>query len=642
MNNAEIGGGRIINSNQKFYYCGSLKYTKAGLFALTAWMLWGDFCYTVMEAVVPSILPLKLKDLGCSNLMLGLIMSTIPGILGMTICPYVSFKSDRYRSRWGRRIPFIIVTMPFLCISLILLGWSHEISSFVRHNITFLCAYSPEAVTITLIAIFMIMFQFFNDFVASVFNYLFNDVVPSEFLSRFMGLFRIAGTIAGAFYNYFIFKYAESNMKEIFTGAAILYFIGFGIMCLKVKEGKYPPIEIDENLNSKGVQAFKTFFSESFGHKFYWLIFLGNTLLALSSSIACFNIFFQKEMGLSLEHIGKLAAVMSIAVLAATYFAAMFIDRWHPVRIMAYASVFNIITVLMNWVWIFVTLPGEIYFWLCLGSNMTSSFYSALITVANTPRQMRLFPQSRYGQFCSAQAMLKWFCLIGGGIAAGLFIDTIKYFCNGSDFAYRFNFMWSFIFISGSSLTGIYIYLNWLKMGGDKHYHPPAPWSPSGIEEIPIVKTIGPSLKWLTLALSLFDCIMLISLFMLLPMMYWMYHIYAFTALKYFSLLIFPFSLIAYIYWRNIKRRILGDINRVLNSEAPLNGIPHHGMFIIVALKYLLALIIWVFQVFVTLSIHMESASIVFGIANVVTNFMLISMVHMMMILERGHSTVID
>ena len=50
--------------DSKTYHCGTLTYTKAGLFAIFAWLLWGDFCLTLMEAVVPSVLPLKLKSLG--------------------------------------------------------------------------------------------------------------------------------------------------------------------------------------------------------------------------------------------------------------------------------------------------------------------------------------------------------------------------------------------------------------------------------------------------------------------------------------------------------------------------------------------------------------------------------------------------
>lgn len=640
---AAASAGNASNSEHAHTYrCGSLTYTKAGLFALVAWMLWGDFCYTLMEAVVPSILPLKLKDLGCSNWMMGMIMSTIPGILGMTICPYVSFKSDRCRSRWGRRIPFILWSMPFLCLSLVLLGWSEDISAFLRANVSVLSGFSPAAVTIGLIAIFMVMFQFFNDFVASVFNYLFNDVVPTQFLSRFMGLFRIAGTLAGAAYSFFIFKYAETYMREIFTGAAILYLVGFGLMCLKVKEREYPPLEDDEKKSSRGGAGLMTFFKESFSHKFYWLIFIGSAFGAIAGAINTFNIFFLRDMGLTLDQIGKLGAIMGIAMLSATYFAAIFIDRWHPVRITAYSSVFSLIALSMNWVWIFVNLPGDFYFWLCLATSMTSTFYMALSTVAGTPRQMRLFPQSRYGQFCSAQAMLRWLCTIMGGVSAGLFVDMVRSFCKNPDFAYRFNFIWSLFFTGISVVVGIIVYLYWLRMGGDKNYHPPSPWSQGKVEEMPIVPTIGPLSRWLEIALRLFDAIMLLSIIGIPFMMWWMHCRHAMFAFKWFGILLLPMSFAVWIYWYWLKRNILKDVQLALNHEQPHNGIPHHGMLIIVSTQYLLSLIIWGFQIIVTVNLQMEASAIVFGLANVLTNFMLVGIIHLMARIERGFSTSID
>jgi MFS family permease len=626
----------------KTYHCGNLTYTKAGLFVLVAWMLWGDICYTLMEKVVPSILPLKLKDLGCSNWMMGLIMSTIPSIFGMTVCPYISFKSDRFRSRWGRRIPFILVSMPFLCMSLIFLGCSDDISVFCRTHFSFLQQFTPATITITMIAVFMIMFQFFNDFVASVFNYLFNDVVPAQFLSRFMGLFRMAGTIAGAAYNYFVFQYAGSHMREIFIGAAVLYFVGFGLMCLKIKEREYPPFKEESNQKHKRTAELKTFFRESFTHKFYWLIFLGNAAGSISGAIAGFEIFFQMEMGLNLEHIGKLAAIGGIAAFCAMYFAAIFIDRWHPVRITVYVALFNMIALSMNWIWIFVTLPTDFYFWLCLGTNMTATFFSALAVVASTPRQMRLFPQSRYGQFCSAQAMLKWFCIIGAGVIAGLFIDIIKRFYGGSDFAYRFIFLWSLFFSAISTIIGIYVYIEWLRMGGDKHYHPPAPWSPDNVEEIPIVPTRGPASRCLNIAFRLFDAIMVLSVSVIPFMMWWMYCQQTMIAFKWFGFLILPLSLFAWFYWKYVKTAILKVMQRARYNEPLRNGIPHHGMLIVVSIQFLLALALWLIQTIVTVNLKMETSTILFAIANVLTNFMLSGTVHFMARLERGFSTTID
>ncbi len=248
----------------KTYHCGTLTYTKIGLVALFAWLLWGDFCFSLMEAVVPSIMPLKLKTLGCPNWLLGMIMTTVPGILNIGITPYLSFKSDRYRSRWGRRLPFIIWTLPFLSASLCLLGFSEDISVVLQRNSSFLQQFAPATIAIGVICAFITVFQFFNMFVNTVFWYLFNDVVPPQFLARFLGAFRIAGTCASALYSYFIFQYAESNMREILLGASILYFIGFSAMTLMVKEGQYPPIEDESDNKNKGMGSVKTYFKESF------------------------------------------------------------------------------------------------------------------------------------------------------------------------------------------------------------------------------------------------------------------------------------------------------------------------------------------------------------------------------------------
>ena len=228
---------------EKEFRCGTLFYTKNGLIALFCWLLWGDFCFTIMEAVVPSLIPLKLKDLGAPNWVMGMILTTIPNLLNMTIAPYVSVKSDNCRSRWGRRIPFIVSTMPFLCISLIMLGWSREIAEWCQKVVPMLSSWAPATVAIVLIGLFMTIFQFFNLFVNSVFTYLFNDVVPPSHLGRFAGTFRIVGTGASALYNWLAFKYAQTHMHEIFLGATILYLVGFGIMCLMVKEGEYPPVD---------------------------------------------------------------------------------------------------------------------------------------------------------------------------------------------------------------------------------------------------------------------------------------------------------------------------------------------------------------------------------------------------------------
>ena len=626
----------------KTYHCGTLTYTGAGLFAMFAWMLWGDFCFNMMESVVPSILPLKLKSLGCSNWLMGLILTAAPGVLNMTVCPYISFKSDRYRSRWGRRIPFILWTMPFLCVCLAMLGLSDDLCLLLQKNSEFLRQYTPATITIVIVAFFLIMFQFFNMFVSSVFWCLFNDVVPPQFLARFMGAFRIVGTGAGALYNIFIFKYAGTYMREIFIGAALLYLIGYGMTCLMIKEGQYPPPDEKERASGRGLQGIKTFFQESFSNKFYWFRYLSTSFTFVGYAIGTFLIFFYQEMGLTLGQIGYINGIGSIAMMAAMYLVAIFVDRWHPLRIGVYGAIFAVLGNFTGMVWIFVSIPGYYFFWLNLGNLIIGAFLTALVNVASLPCEMRIFPQSRFGQFCSAQAMLRSSFTIVGGILAGLFVDCVKIFYNGSDYAYRFIPAWYTIFLTISAIFLVMVYREWYRMGGDKHFHPPAPWSPEGIEEMPVVPIIGPQSKWLNVSFLLFDCIMGLSALGVPLLMWWMYVQQKMLAFKWYGLAILPLAVLAWIVWVRMKRSIRRDINAARNGLPLKNGIPHHGMLIILSTKFLLALGIWIFQVIVTIMLNNETGSIVFGIANVVTNFLLIGVLYIICRIERGFSVTVD
>ena len=631
-----------VQLGSKTYHCGTLTYTKMGLFVLFAWLLWGDFCFTMMEAVVPSILPLKLKDLGCSNWLMGLILTTAPGVLNMTVCPYVSFKSDRYRSKWGRRIPFIIWTMPFLCASLALMGLGDDICGMLQRNSEFLRQFTPATITIVLIAVFLIMFQFFNMFVGSVFWYLFNDVVPPQFLARFVGLLRIVGTGAGALYNFFIFKFAESHMREIFIGAAVLYLVGFGMACLMIKEGEYPPPEGESDNSSRGMKGIMTFFRESFSHKLYWFRFISASFGSFAGAIGIFGIFFNREMGLSLDQIGKLGAIGSIASMAAMYCMSIFVDRWHPLRITVYGALFGVLGSFMSMVWIFVTIPGNYFFWLNLSNVLIGTFLGALVAVATFPSDMRIFPQSRFGQFCSAQAMLQSAFTVIAGILAGLFIDVVRNLCHGSNYAYRFIFLWITVFAGISAVFRVMSYIEWHRLGGDKHFHPPAPWSPSGIEEMPVVPIVGPQTKWLNISFLLFDGIMGLSVLSIPVLMWWMYSKQQMFAFKWYGLAVLPLCVAGWLCWIVLKKKIRRDVTAAKTGSPLRNGIPHHGMLIILGSKFLLAVGVWVCQVLVTVTLNMESGAIVFGIANGITNFLLIGTLYLMCRIERGFSVTVD
>jgi maltose/moltooligosaccharide transporter len=638
--------GETDAAGKPIYRCGTLTYTRLGLFALFAWLLWGDFCYTIMEAVVPNILPLKLKDLGASNTTIAIIMSTLPGVLNMTICPWVSFVSDRHRGRWGRRIPFILWTLPFIGISLAMIGYSEEIATWLRSHSAF-AEVAPATVTIAVIGVFATMFQFFNMFVSSVFWYLFNDVVPAQFLGRFYGFVRIVGTLGSALYTWFLFEHGVSHMREIMVGAAILYVVGFGVVCFMVKEGDYPPVDdAPTQQRPRGLKArvagVVDFFRQSFSDRLYLLQFGITGLAFASAQIMIFNPFFQREMGLVDRDIGHLQAITMGASLLAMYVAAVFVDRWHPMRVSVYLALLGVAGASLNWVWLFATLPGEWYFYLTLGIGLVAMFQNNLNAGAGFPRDMRLFPRSRFGQFCAAQALFRSGCTLVAGLAAGAFMDFTKTLHPGSEFGYRYIVVWQIIFVLAGAVLAVFAYRRWYALGGDGHYRAPAPWSPSGFEDAQVVHTVGPSRRWLSIALHLLNGLHLLTLLLLAPLVWWMDRHGLHSAVWWHVVVLLPGLLIVWCCWKMVERGIRADMAREQRGEPLHQGLLHHGPTLVIACTLLLELPFWLMKVGVSARSGDEPATVVFTISVLVTNLLITLGVWILRRVERGHLNKLD
>jgi maltose/moltooligosaccharide transporter len=458
------------------YSVGTLHYSKAGLFLVFFYLLWGDFCFTFMEAVFPTLMPLKLASLGASNALIALLMATIPAAINFVVVPIISFRSDRYRSRWGRRIPFLIWPTPIIGAVLVLLAFSDELGAGVARIAG--DRVSPVTAAIGVIALLTVSFQFANMFVTSIFYYLFNDVVPEAFLARFISLFRLVGIGCSALFNYTVLPYAETHMREIYLVAAGLYVFGFTLMCLRVREGSYPPPPPNIDQRTGVVAAAKTYFAECFSHRFYWSFFLATGAWAAALTIGMFNIFAWKALGLTLEQLGKIGAVGAIVGMLLVYPAGWVADRYHPVRMYVVTMVALLPLNAIGLINLFVLIPPEINYRLAWVTMCISMPIQAVAGACLFPYYMRLLPRSRYGQFSSADAMVRSACTIVAAPMAGLFMDTMKYLHrHGSDpmFYYRYVPVWMVLFHLLTIFFMLRVYRNWKRLGGDTSYTPPEP-----------------------------------------------------------------------------------------------------------------------------------------------------------------------
>jgi len=230
-------------ADRKLFRVGTLTYTKAQLLNVFFWLLWGDFCLHLMDnGVIPTLVPLQLEALGASKATIGLVYGTIVNVMYFVLVPIVSTASDRYRSRWGRRIPFLLVPTPFLALCLILLGFSQHIAMLLQRWLpALLGAYPVLSIALVVACVLFLLLKFFDMFPQSVYYYMWADVIPPQLMGVFGSLFRVCYAAGSLVFNYFLIGLAKQHPEQIYIASALLYLIAFVGLCLMVREGQYPP-----------------------------------------------------------------------------------------------------------------------------------------------------------------------------------------------------------------------------------------------------------------------------------------------------------------------------------------------------------------------------------------------------------------
>ena len=297
------------------YRCGTLVYTKAGLFILFSWLIWGGVCFSLFENQGGTgILTLYLQDsFHVSNLQVNIMFNIIPMCIGTVMTPIISFKSDRTRSRFGRRMPYILFSAPFLVLFAAAIGFSDDIFSYCKTHFSEASFITPTTVAMIVVGLLTIGYSFFNEFVATVFYYVVPDVVPQAFIGRYQGISNFFGQAAGFFTNLFIVPYQLTHLKAVHVGLAILYFVSFTLLCLRVKEGKYPPVT-DVTEKTSLIDQVKLYFRECFIHPIYILFYIAMGITFLNKGINPSGIF-----GLHLsQHQAQASAHSDVSSMAMT------------------------------------------------------------------------------------------------------------------------------------------------------------------------------------------------------------------------------------------------------------------------------------------------------------------------------------
>jgi MFS family permease len=440
---------------------GTLAYDRKQLGWLVFWLLWGDFTLTLMVSVMPQLLPLSLKDIGASNILIGIVTASLPTAMNVVMNPFVSTISDRHRGPRGRRIPFLIWPTVFITLFLILIGFSPDLGGWLASTgVAKSMGWKSTAVILALVCVFVVAYQFFNLFVGSVYCYLFADVVPQPLMGRFLGMLRIVSQVALFVWGRWIFGLAGTHMRSIYVGIGLLYLVSFLIMCWKVREGSYEPPP--KRMPGKSATAWvRTYFGECFCSPIYVWTFLITTVCWFANSANTLLVFFSRDtLGLSLGDIGKINAWGTLVTIPLALVFGWLVDKIHGIRMSIIGAAI-------------MALGGAIGFFTVhnAGSLLVFSLvyqigFLAFLT-AQMPMFISLFPRDRYGQFSSANAMISSLGIVLGNALCGWFIDAIG--------SYRWLLAWEGLFFT---LTLVPCYLTWRYWhcyGGATAYRPPMP-----------------------------------------------------------------------------------------------------------------------------------------------------------------------
>lgn len=460
-----------MREKPKQYRAGTLVYSRMGLLAVCSWLLWGDFVFQLMDVVASSFIPLKLKYLDAPNWLLGLFVTTVPSLVGITVAPAISVASDRTRSRMGRRIPYLIYGTPFMTLFLLMLGFSDELAAWLQ-TILFVNS-TPTQVALWLAGALVVGFQFFNIYITNIYYCLFNDVIPPEFLSRFLALFRVVTILATAGFQYFLFGLAETHMKEIFVGSSLLNGLVFLLMCIFVKEGTYPPPPERTEKKSGLIYHIRTYLRECFTNRLYWYFFLANTFWGISLAVVSFRVFFAQSVGISLEQFGKLMGVVGITSAILLYPAAALADRWHPLRVMILGMSLLLLVVPLQLVFVFMDVPLELSSKIYAGLFTLHIVVQVLFNAAQMPMFMRILPHERFAQFNSANGVIFSLAMILAGALSGAWLDWLDARTADPLYHYRYLPAWVSSCLALCLVFLILLYKEWKKYGGDKNYEPP-------------------------------------------------------------------------------------------------------------------------------------------------------------------------
>jgi hypothetical protein len=270
-------------------------------------------------------------------------------------------------------------------------------------------------------------------------------------------------------FNYFLLKYVETHFTLMFSLIAAIFGAGFITMCLNVKEGEYPPAEVNSDDPRAGgfFAAVGIYCRECFSRPYYLWCFAAITLGTVTFvPFNTFSIYYAKQLNVDIGRYGELVTYCYFTSMCLAYVLGWSVDKFHSLRI----GITTMALYAFSTLWGFIYAKDARTYEIALVAHVVLSgcYFTATASLAQA-----LLPRAKFAQFASAAVVLTSIARMVVGPSLGFILDHTNH-------NYRLTFLAGLILCLITIIVMLIVYRQFLTYGGHKSYVAPGDAIPAG------------------------------------------------------------------------------------------------------------------------------------------------------------------
>lgn len=360
----------------------------------------GFFSVSLVWPLYNVYVPIFLRDFLDSQFQINAIM-TLDNILAVFMIPFMASLSDRTHTRFGRRMPFLMVGIPLSALAFILLP-----------NYT---GFLNLMIIITILNFSMAIFR--APTVA-----LMPDITPAPLRSKANGIINFMGGLASVFVlmgGSFLYR---MNQNLPFMITALLMFIALAFLVKFIKEPKIG--EASKEAPVRLIASIKTIKNDPDSTTGFVLLAIFFWFVGYQGLEATFSNYCVQLLGLDVSDASFILSFFALAFLISAI-PAGYIGSYLGKKRTILIGLIGDVTV-----FIIIGTIGTVFPFnqlLMMGMMLIGGFFWALININSYPMVVERTPEESIGTYTGLYYFSSSLAAISGPLIIGAFVDVISF-----------------------------------------------------------------------------------------------------------------------------------------------------------------------------------------------------------------------